>query len=161
MANDQRDFERLVRDTLFERRLKRHGCFVHNEAGEELIACPPAALPVLERLLRDTVAPALSEGTVHTRSFPGLNHVLGTYLVIAARSDPDRAVTFLAGMPLPMHVATLAALRIVFLRKGERYVRGIAPPPQFRDFTLGLAASESEEVRSAADRTLRKVTWGL
>ena len=159
MAARETSFDELVLDTLFERRLRRQGCFVDNQAGEELIASPTAAIPAIESVVRDTLEPAISVGTVIARAFHGLDYVLGAYLVISAKTDPERAVQFLSGTSVALQVEALAAMRTFFQTMRDGYNCGVAPPAQFRAFVRELARSEVDELRLAAERTLKFVTW--
>ena len=160
MAVDEAEFEKLALDTLLERRQRRQQCFVWNQAGEELRACPPAALPVIERIIRETVESVISEGTANTRVFHGLDHLLGAYLLITARSEPERAVQFLFDASTALQVEVLGAMRVFFYFKADGYNCGIAPPAQFRAFVRELAGSKNRLLRSAAQRTLLDVVWG-
>lgn len=161
LVTDQSQLEELVRETLFERRLIRQGCFVGNQAGRELIASSVAALPAIERVIRDSVEPGIAEGVATARAFHGLDYVLGAYLVIATKSAPERAVAFLTSSCVALQVAALGAIRTFFQRKGDGYNCGVAPSPHFRAFAQQLVRSNVGDLRSAAERTLRYVTWPL
>jgi hypothetical protein len=178
------DLEQLALDALYGRRINRRGCIVFNVAGEELFAAPQEVIPIVERVLLETVEPILAESKedlrvsqirenlktalpesvvnqmpIRSRDFSGLDYLLGAYLVIAARSDPDVAVRFLARVSAALQVEALAAIEIFFMSKADGYVRGIAPPVQFRAFVRQLAESRCEKLRSVAERTLIRVTW--
>src|ERR1700730_798336 len=89
----------LTEDALFGRRMYNDGtCFTHNIAGAELIRGTDAALPVIEDVLRDVVVPGFS-----SRDFRGLTEVLGAFLVIGTRTDPERAFSFVRALPVPLH----------------------------------------------------------
>jgi hypothetical protein len=159
LTTNEVELERLVLDTLFERRLHRQGCFVDNEAAHELILCPPDVLPVIERIIRDNVEPAVVGGARIGGVFHGLTYVLGAYLLITAQSDPDRAVRYLSAMSEAMQIEVLGAIRTFFQWRDNSHSHGIAPPPQLRAFVKELAASQDESLRSAAESTLLRVVW--
>lgn len=158
MADEE--YERLVLDTLFRRRLRTQGCFVDNEAGKELRACPSEALSAIEHVLRDTVEPTISIGVAASRDALDLDQVVGSYLLIAARSDPERALDFFSKASESLVIESLVAIELFFrLMRDGTYNCGVAPPEQFHAFVQRASTSPSDAVRSAAARTLMQVTW--
>lgn len=174
-------WEQLALDTLYERRMNRERCFVSNAAGIELIEAPRDAVPVIEHVLRDVVQPKIRNSAeaerrctdrareilgpigckmpICVQEFPGLDYLLGAYLLITARSDPNRAVAFLAESPNPVLVEVLAAVRIFFNRSDQDYGFHEGPPDQLHAFVRDLTGHEDEAVRSAAETTLKRVVW--
>ncbi len=177
--------EQLALDTLYARRMHRDGsCFVHNAAGVELRAETSGALPVIEQILEHTVDPLLRNSRENERvsairsrlrdemhiadadrmpirspDFPGLDYLLGAYLVIAAKSDPGRAVDLLSRSSAALKREALSAIPIFFRLMSDGYNSGIAPPELYRGFARQLAESEFPELRLAAKRALLYVTW--
>jgi len=116
-------------------------------------------LPVVESVLRETVEPAISRAAANETTFLGLMDLLAAYLLIAARSDPRRAVQFLGAASEPLMVKSLRSMGTSFSRKGDVYVFGVAPPPEFRAFVQKATASASDAIRSIAERVEGHVTW--
>jgi hypothetical protein len=175
--------EQLVLDTLYERRMNRQGCFVDNAAGIELIGSNQDALSIIEQILEQMVEPVLCDSSENDRvaaireqfrgrhgsltdrmpirspDFPGLVYVVGAYLVIAAKSDPQRAVRFLDGRSAALKVEAVRAIPVFFKLMTNGYNFQTAPPLEYREFLRELASSDIQIIRSAAERALHFITW--
>src|SRR5260370_6480306 len=134
--------ERLIEDTLYDRRHEeKETCFVVNNAGLELLNCTEEVLPLIEDVLRDVVRPTVAEdGSSLRRRFRGLDYVWGAYLVISAKSCPERAIAFLREMPESLLAEAVAAFGMFFRRMddgGDKFWTAPREPP------LGVCGGKS------------------
>jgi hypothetical protein len=146
------EIEQLALDTLYERRRGGSGCFVWNEAGNELAKLDVEAMPVLERVIVDRVCPAYSATSVQSFYPLGLGGLLGAYLVAGSRANPRRVVDFLAVLPEALLKESIAYIPAFFGKIDGRYV---APPHELLEFVRMLTSSKSEELRHTAQRSLK------
>ncbi|HLN27890.1 MAG TPA: hypothetical protein VK395_09105 [Gemmataceae bacterium] len=148
----------LVFDTLYERKPSdNQSCFVVNQAGLTLLKSSESYVPLIEQVLRELVDPALSGDRSHTRTFPGLDYVLGAYMVLGVKANPDRVVGFLATLSAPLLVEAVKNIPVFFAPEGEGYSPGIAPSQELKKFVRELSKSESEDVRTAAARVMDRL----
>jgi len=169
----------LVLDTLYDRkRSERKGCFVVNRAGLSLIQSDLSIVPAIEYVLKEIVDPALSGSQVETyrlpgldplwadvmrynpasSKFPGLDFVLGAYIVLGVKLDPERVVTFLSNLSTPLPSEAVKNIPAFFAPPGEGYNPGISLGDRLKEFVQSLSKSESEDVRKAAARVME---WTL
>jgi hypothetical protein len=173
--------EQLALETLYGHREHVDGCFSFNVAGVELIGGPPEVASVIERILREVVEPVLADSTevhrifrirqafgplgdrmpIRAPAFAGLDYLLGAYLIVTARSEPDRAVAFLQESSVALLAECLAAVRVFFNRKGRGYAFGIAPSEQLFAFVRQLTEHDDVTLRSLARVTLDSVVWRI
>ena len=152
------ELEQLVLDTLHDRRrAATDSCLVVNEAGMELLASTAEALPVIERVLRTVVIPAMSEQKAEGLGFLGLDYVLGAYLVIGCKTGLDRTVAFLREIPHPLLIQAFSAIPIFFRRMKDGYNSGVPPAPYLVAFLHELSGSPQREVRDEARGTLEQL----
>jgi hypothetical protein len=143
----------LVLDTLYDRKPSdRQSCFVVNRAGLSLLKGPEIVVPSIEQVLREIVDPAFSAERTQARRFPGLDYVLGAYMVLGVKSDPERTVSFLATLSAPLLVEAVKNIPVFFAPEGGGYNPGILPGHRLQEFVQGLSRSGSEDVRTAATR---------
>ncbi len=179
MSNDKK----LVLDALYFRELqKSESCLVFNSAGETLRRSSSASiLPVIEQVLQEIVEPALLE--IQARSsqmpppdlsmwdpmfrkivcydpvrsqFPGLPDVLGAYLIVGTKFDPDRMVHFLSTLSPRLLVEAIESILIFFSPPDEGYDPGIPPSRRLIEFVKKLEQVEYEDLRSVARRVREK-----
>jgi hypothetical protein len=144
----------LAEDTLFERRMSNSaGCFTHNVAGGELVRESDGSLPFIEDFLRTVVVPAFG-----CRKLPGLTYVLGAYLVIGVRADPQRAFSFIRALPTPLRVSALGVVD-TFFHYGPSGTNSLRSPPtgELLKFLEHESASELPSVRWAAEHVLKRL----
>jgi hypothetical protein len=165
----------LVLDTLYERNMIQHECFVTNQAGLDLLKSSESFMPLIERVLREVVEPALSESqTVASKfpgldplwheaicqnpvvsNFPGLAYVLGAYMVLGVKANPGRTVSFLATLSAPLLAEAVKNIPVFFAPEGEGYNPGIPPGQKLKEIVQGLSrSSASKDVRTAAARVM-------
>jgi hypothetical protein len=147
----------LAEDALFGRRMQNDGtCFTHNIAGVELIRGSDPALPVIEDVLRDVVVPGFS-----SRAFRGLTEVLGAYLVIGTRADPQRAFSFLRTLPTALHTMAVEVVA-TFFRYGRIAPNSVrfTPTKELLEFLEQETHSELTSVRFAAGLVLKRLNAG-
>ncbi len=152
--------ERLIEDTLYDRRHEeKETCFVVNNAGLELLNCTEEVLPLIEDVLRDVVRPTVAEdGSSLRRRFRGLDYVWGAYLVISAKSCPERAIAFLREMPESLLAEAVAAFGMFFRRMDDGgYNFGTPPGNPLVEFVRELTNTESERLRTIATRVLQQL----
>jgi hypothetical protein len=179
MSNDKK----LVLDALYYRELQQsESCLVSNTAGETLRQSRSASiLPVIEQVLQEIVEPALLEiqaksaqmphldlsewdpifreiiryDPVHSQ-FPGLPDVLGAYLIVGTKFDPDRMVHFLSTLSPRLLVEAIESILIFFSYPDEGYDPGIPPSRKLIEFVKKLEHVEYEDLRSVARRVREK-----
>lgn len=152
------NLEMLVRETLHDSRArsKDTGCFVVNEAGIELAATGIESLGVIENALANTVIPVFNDD--YRRRFPGIDYVIGAYLVVGSKYDPLRMVTFLRNQE--SRVVMLAIKRVpTFFRTREdgTFNFGVAPAGELIEFVNEMAESIDSNIREAARRVKSKI----
>ncbi len=161
-------FERLIDDTLHERRMGREGSFVWNVAGQELRSAGPGALSEMERAIKEAIEPALRDFPPPTDSLfqdvgplPGLKAFLGAYLVVGLTSDPPRVIGFLRNLDEVLLTRAIAASGTFFAKTKAGYQFDIAPPPALLEFLVEFSSSSSLRLQKAAKRALAFVTTGV
>lgn len=168
----------LVLDTLYDRRQSdRQGCFTVNRAGLSLLKSPLSIVPVIEQVLREIVEPALSGGRTESSQFPaldpmwndvirynpaasefpGLDYVLGAYLVLGVKLNPDRVVSFLSTLSAPLLAEAIQNIPVFFAPKGQGYNPGIPPGHELKKFVQDMEKAEWEDVRTAAARVMERM----
>lgn len=170
----------LVFDTLYDRiRGDQTSCFTSNVAGESLLQSPASILPAIEKVLRETVEPALSvSGTNKIRDaalsqilgeysslgvqlvFRGLDYVLGAYLVVGARSDFARVASFLRTVSDTLLIEAISVIPVFFRRMDDGYNFGVSPEGEVKKFVLDLAKSHRKDVSIAATKVIEEMTHG-
>ena len=106
-----------ARDVLHARRMVAEGCFATDAAATELEGYGPAALPIVEELIRSEVIPALSRGLSRhdlEAEFVGLVSLWTTYLRIAGRQHGTCATAFLRKVEIPIALTAAVAAQPVF-----------------------------------------------
>lgn len=168
----------LVLDTLYNRRRSDGAsCLTVNQAGLTLLKSEVSIVPVIEQVLKEVVDPAVagnwpegiklpgldplwSEVIRHdpaVSKFPGLDYVLGAYLVLGVKSNPERIVDFLATVSPPLLVKTVLNIPVFFAREGEGYNSGVSPDGRLMAFVRSLLKDECEEIRIAAAQALKRM----
>jgi hypothetical protein len=148
------EIERLALDALFERQLLRHQCTVVNTAGMRLIECGPAAMPVLEKVIGEHLVPAGSDLYAYENHFLGKHYVLGAYLFIGGKVDPQQVIDFVEALPTELICDVVSSFLIVYRPMNDGYNFGAPPPEPLKHFVEGLANSPSEKISTAARRVL-------
>jgi hypothetical protein len=167
---------KLVLDTLFDLKSDtKNGCFVVNRAGTLLLNSPESILPVIQVILRDTVEPGLAEFQQSTvsaklanlldghsdlagaRVFPGLDYVLGAYLVVGAKTNPDRITKFLATVSTKLLINAISVIPVFFKRMRDGYNFGVAPDGVVLELVITLSQSGQADVKSIAARVLNQL----
>ncbi|MEM4204867.1 MAG: hypothetical protein QXS54_12435 [Candidatus Methanomethylicaceae archaeon] len=161
-----RELEELVHDTLYCRRMVRHGCFVHNAAAVELREQSADALPLIEQVLKSQVFPkiGLSNSPRARRKedeqFPGLGELLGAYMRIGAKHDAARMVSFLRSMPPRAQGLAIGMIPIEFRKAkcwpGEKPYNDQKPipPDELLAFVREALQSQDKKLRDTAAWTL-------
>ena len=159
--------EELISDTLYERRLARHGCFVSNAAGGELLKAGPEALPAIEKAIREVIEPALKVAPPPMdsvfrmgNSVPGAAHVLGAYLVVGLTHDPHRVVHFLRGVAESVLAKAIATSPSFLKLDVVGDATAITPPESFIAFLVEQASNSSDPIQKAATRALSFIRTG-
>lgn len=168
----------LVLDTLYDRGSSNsQHCLSTNQAGLRLLECPPTVLPQIEQVLREIVNPVLSASItekpknlaldrllgdftslVEQTHFPGLDYLLGAYMVIGAKSDFSRVERFLYSMSDPLLIEAISHIPVFFKRVNCEYNCGVSPLGEVMSFLKHLVKSEKQAIRVAADRVIEQVT---
>ncbi len=106
--------ERLVLDTLYRRKCETTSSFAVNLAGLELAESDEAAIPVIERVLIETVEPAVSSGDPAAGEFMGLGELCSAYFVLCSRSQGARAVAFAKSLSNSLQAAAVGSMAEFF-----------------------------------------------
>ena len=85
------------------------------------------ALPFIEQVIRETVEPSLALD----EPVGGLKYVLGAYLVIYAKSEPERAVQFFSDVSIGLKIEVLSAICIFFNTNRDGYVWDMSLPRMY------------------------------
>jgi hypothetical protein len=148
---DTQVIDDLILDTLYYRRVPPGGSsFASNVAGLELIQCDSVALPRIEHVVRESIAPKST--TAIPDEFLGLDYLLGAYAIIGAKHDPNRAIGFVRTLPTPLQVATIGILPIFFAKDDDTYNFGVPPSRDFLAFVRDAQGSDVEAISTAAKR---------
>jgi len=149
----------LALETLYDKRILKRSCFRTNEAGEELANCSPAAIPIIEDILRKIVVPALEQRLCQmTRStamtdygnMGGLNYLFGAMLVIAVRNGVNQAFDFLLKLPHPLLHEAVRCASTFFWKTNNGYNFGVTPNKDLIDFLRRVESLEDTAVSTAA-----------
>jgi hypothetical protein len=147
------DYKKLIDDALYFRRPQTiYTCLATNEAGQELTRQPAEILPLLERIIRETIAPIFAKSK--EAHFPGLAHVLGGYLLIGARQNAPQIVDFLQHLPVELQSEAVGYLPIFFKHQGGRYHYDTPLPSEYLHFVKSASQSNVEILRGKALRAL-------
>lgn len=131
-------------------------CFTHNEAGLKLIACGPDMLPVIEETLRDIVNPeALVSRDNLQAMFPGLDYVLGAYLVIGQKAGFHRIASFLKQMSSPLLAEAIAVIPVFWSPDEDRPME--TSSTELKRFLVEHGESANPVIRDSARRVLKKL----
>lgn len=157
----------LVFDALYDRRSRTGShCFVVNEAGMELFRENATILPLIEDVLQDIVEgelvkePAAQDITdVFTQgdAFPGLDYLLGAYLVLGGKYDPDRVIQFLESRSDELKQRAIATIPVFFDKDETGYRFTIGPTQQLRDFVEKETHSNNVRLRQMATRVFHSL----
>jgi hypothetical protein len=141
-----------VEEALFERRMIRGGHVVKNLAGIELLQGPDSTLAVIESVLTGVVVPDHL-----SRDFPGLEYVLGAYLVIGIRADPQRTFSFLRALPHRLHARSIGVVRTFFSGRMQSKAIRSAVTKELLEFLEQEAASDNIAVRFRTAQALEQI----
>lgn len=165
------DIHKLALDTLNNRKDENaesnDSCFVVNEAGQRLRQCGVNAIPVLERVIVESVVPAMDEyreqhGIPDWDSmfregtpFAGLSELIGGYWIICARSDPSRAVEFMNKMTRPVVNEAVSLLSVYFHPSNS--LSDVPIPREYVEFVNQLSESDVEEFRDVGRYVINRL----
>jgi len=112
----QQQTSEIVRDALYSRNMKGHGCFVFNVSSKMLRDIGPPALPAIEQIVLDEVMPsALSPQETLEGRFTGLLNVLVSYFEITNGDLFERAVGFFRSLHGSVKIVAMQAVNNVYL----------------------------------------------
>lgn len=165
------DIRQLAFDTLFNKMFagmeSAESCFFVNKAGQKLRACSVEALPVLEEIIREKVAPAMDEYRVRNGvpnweallregpPFAGLSEFLGAYWIICARTDPRRAIEFMKKMSRPVVSESVSRLPLFF--NPAISLSDVPLPTEYVDYLIQLIKSDVEEFKTVGRFVIEKL----
>lgn len=163
------ELEELVSDTLYFRRRIPDTCLQTNLAGQELEQQSADALPQIEHVLSTVVVPAPpqvrqkhvfatgpSDLSFEYEPFPGLDHLLGAYMLIGSKHDVTRAVAFLRTLPPALQAKAVALVPVFFrktkVRPQEKDTNDLKerPDEQLLSFIKEASQSENQALRENA-----------
>ena len=172
----------LVEDTLYQRRMHSNGtCFTYSIAAFELRRESSQALPAVERIVIDVVAPVFDStdaderalkhrallapfiparfashiGDDAARGFRGLKDLFGAYLQIGCRTDPMRVFAFVDTLSDRLRSKAIGAAAVYFGTQNSPNSIRIPPTKDLFDFLERSTESESELVHTAAISVLQ------
>lgn len=142
-----------AREVLNRRRLAAEGCFGTDVAAIELTGYGPAALPVIEELIRAEVVPAAARGLSRhdlETEFLGLRGLWIEYLELAGRDHGSRAAAFLRTLDGALPVSAAVAAQTAF-RSVRKQWSDLEIPRELWEFFDGLRARASGDDRALLD----------
>ena len=150
--------DQLIDDTLHARRgnSSNGSCLTVNQAGVELVHSE-ATLDALEGILRSQVDEPMRCGKANVAHFPGLDYVIGAYLVKAARKDAIRGTVFMESLSPPLVREIIANMPVFFRKQGTGYNFGVIPPSTYFEYVE--AKCESDDVRIAETAKRVRDRW--
>lgn len=154
MSSHEKDLvDALVMDALFWRRPSPgvyRSCFVHNQAGVDLMMSDAAALPAIQRVLDEIVEPQIASERAPEARFRGLAEVLSAYIFIGMREAPMVVSRFLRRKSRPLLIEAIKSAPIGFRWTKDGYNFGVPPSRELREFLGQVANGADHELRSVA-----------
>lgn len=132
-------------------------CITTNESGLKLFQCGDEVLPLIEDQLEQNVFSAARAREDLEAKFPGLAYVVGAYLVIGFRSQPERVISYLLASPEPLLAEAVSVIPIFFgVPKGPDYLIH-EPTPRLIDFLQQLTQHSGAVIREQSARALSRL----
>jgi len=141
----ENEVRQLISEVFSYKRIPDGTCFYVNEPGVRLIKGDASYLPLIKSTLRETAQ--------NSASREALKHVVGAFLVISSRYEPDSIVSFIRSLPSEIQGTIIMNSPLFFrkVRAGD-YNFGVAPAPQLIEFI--------EEMAKAGESTLQEKSRG-
>jgi len=154
---EPKDILSVAEDTLYFRRvvqLSPGSCMAYNGAAPELLKFGVPAMPVIEKLVIEKVAPALEvTGSVEPL---GLTILFGCYLQIGVKNDLSRVMDFYRSLSdqMKFSAVTSVAKEFRFFGDGRGYRDNLSPPLELVDFVRECLSSGNMRLRGQSARVL-------
>ena len=159
----------LVLDALYDRHDGMDNTCLHtNQAGLILLESPASIIPAIEEVLLQIVEPALAawqedsaivklqrllgeySDLARHKPFPGLDYVLGSYLVIGAKSDWPRVARFLLGSSESLLAEAIMQIPVFFKPPSAGFGSCETLPSVVRRFLVDLSKTDKTRAASVA-----------
>lgn len=144
----------LIHDTLYGKPAEgvATSCFVTNKPGVELASVTKNVLADLEVAIREVDRNIDSPRSYHAQ-FPGLDYLLGAYLINATRhNEVYRSVDFIRSCGVLVFCRSLLMIPAFFGITDRGYAFGVALPEELHDFVDASRTHHENEIASTARR---------
>lgn len=149
--NGERKQQKILK-TLHYVQTDGESCFTANRPGLELLAADGSVLGPIETTLLE-----VARGE-HAATSPGLDYVIGAYLVVGTKHTQGRIVPFIRSLPDSLLKRVLLNIPVFFRKVEGEYNFRIPPGAELIEFLRHLQTTDEMSMSKTAQEILAKLT---